>query len=120
MKIAVKCQSPLLQKALELFLAKYLVPVKKSDIIVQDSLCIEDKRCFYIAQDEKADLRKPFAKSQLVLALEKRYKKLQESSIEIDSVAKKDFALLEKKIEQLTQDYQKSLLQTVKAFYENK
>ena len=121
MKVAVACQSPLLQKALELFLEKHLAPLKKSDIVVKDELCLDDKRCFYVATDTKADLQKPFSKSQLILALEKKYKSL-ESTSEVKNLGQggKDFSLLEKKIAQLTQEYQNNILKTVKAFYENK
>jgi hypothetical protein len=65
MKVAVACQSPLLQKSLEIFLEKYLSSEKRSDIVIRDEACLNDERCFYIASDEKADLLKPFSKSQL-------------------------------------------------------
>jgi hypothetical protein len=126
MKIAVECQSPLLQKSLELFLSKYLCSVKKCDIVVRDSECYGDKRCFYISADENADLIKPFSKSQLILALQKRYKELhgnQEIKIlsEIvmyDEEEPMDFSILEKRIEALTYEYQQNILRTVRAFYE--
>lgn len=65
MKIAVECQSPLLQKSLELFLSKYLSSSKKCDIIVKDSECYGDKRCFYISSEPNADLIKPFSNLSL-------------------------------------------------------
>ncbi|MBU1927403.1 hypothetical protein KKG77_00210, partial [bacterium] len=73
MKIAVECQSPLLQKSLEIFLARYLSSVKHCDIVVRDTECLNDVKCFYIAGNEKAHLKKPFSKSQLILALENKY-----------------------------------------------
>jgi len=110
MKIAIECQSPLLQKSLELFLAKYLSVAKKSDIVIRDIPCQEDEKCFFISSDAAADLKKPFSKSQLILALEQRYNKRQ----------KKDFSSLEKQIQQLTTEYQNNILEAVKTFYENK
>jgi hypothetical protein len=128
MRVAVECQSPLLQKSLEIFLARYLSASKRSDIIVRDEVCLDDKRCFYIGSDAKADLIKPFSKSQLILALEKRYKELYEDDTtkekalidteyyeEEDSM---DFSILQKRIESLTQEYQENILRAVKAFYE--
>ncbi len=123
MKVAVECQSPLLQKSLELFLMKYLSSSKKSDIIIRDEACLNDSRCFYISSDEEADLVKPFSKSQLVLALEKKYNDLYSKS---SNVVVKDenieegmnFEILEKRIELLTQEYQENILRAVKAFYE--
>lgn len=126
MKIAVECQSPLLQKSLELFLDKHLTSSKKCDIIVRDVECLNDERCFYIATDVNADLQKPFSKSQLILALESKYREL---NVEITKVQHKpqsvqadsepmDFEILEKRIAFLTNEYQENILRAVKAFYE--
>ena len=123
MKIAVECQSPLLQKSLELFLANYLSSLKQCDIVVRDIECLNDERCFYVSNKPNADLVKPFSKSQLVLALEKRYEELKkdepeiEESIELDNEPM-DFEILEKRIEFLTKEYQENILRAVKAFYE--
>ena len=119
MRVAVECQSPLLQKSLELFLGNYLTSTKKCDIVIRDQPCLNDERCFYISSDKGADLVKPFSKSQLILALEKRYalRDVQESiEEEVDSPL--DFDILEKRIEALTQEYQANILRAVKAFYE--
>ena len=123
MKVAVECQSPLLQKSLELFLSKYLSSTKKCDILVRDEACLNDERCFYIASKEDADLVKPFSKSQLILALEKRYKELHPNlAVKKIVTEEKDesmnFALLQKRIEALTLEYQENILRTVKIFYE--
>ena len=126
MKIAVECQSPLLQKSLELFLDKHLTSSKKCDIIVRDVECLNSERCFYIGTDAKADLLKPFSKSQLILALEVKYAEL---NVEITKVKPKtqnleadsepmDFSILEKRIAFLTNEYQENILRAVKAFYE--
>ncbi|MDH4945278.1 hypothetical protein [Sulfurimonas sp. C5] len=124
MRVAVECSSPLLQKSLELFLGKYLDSSKKSDIIIRDTKCLNDPKCFYIANDEEADLIKPFSKSQLILALEKRYEamspkeqqsKQKEEFFEDDGL---DFSILEKRIESLTNEYKENILRAVKAFYE--
>ena len=122
MKIAVACKSPLLQKSLEIFLSKYLSSSKKSDIIIRDEACLQEEKCFYIASDAKADLVKPFSKSQLILALEKRYKEIQVKKKVTPEVKRPqkamDFTILEKRIEYLTQEYQANILRTIKVFYE--
>ena len=126
MKIAVECQSPLLQKSLEVFLSKYLSSSKKSDIIIRDEECLNDSKCFYIASSEKADLLKPFSKAQLVLALEKKYNQLYPRTVdsaEVKTQAKEsettmDFQILQDRIEFLTKEYQENILRAVKAFYE--
>ena len=122
MKIAVECKSPLLQKSLELFLDRYLTTSSRCDILVSDVECLNDKRWFYIGTGEKVDLLKPFSKSQLILALEKRYEeskpKVETTLIEAQENETLDFDILEKRIESLTQEYQSNILRAVKAFYE--
>ncbi len=123
MKIAIECHSPLLQKSLELFLSKYLSAAKKSDIIIRDEPCLEDKRCFYIASDKHAHLQKPFSKSELILALQKHYNKLyqnESSQSNTQPIIAKDerLKLLEEKIELLTQQYKKNVLQAIREVYE--
>jgi len=125
MKVAVECQSPLLQKSLEIFLSRYLSSSKKSDIIIRDEECLEDARCFYISSSTNADLMKPFSKSQLILALEKKYNELYprtnntlNAAVQKEENATMDFSILEKRIEALTQEYQANILRAVKAFYE--
>ena len=123
MKIAVECQSPLLQKSLELFLANYLSSLKQCDIVVRDIECLNDERCFYVSSKPNADLVKPFSKSQLILALESRYEELKEDeTVEAKEVivdnGPMDFEILEKRIEFLTKEYQDNILRAVKAFYE--
>ena len=123
MKVAVECQSPLLQKSLELFLVKYLSSLRQCDIVVRDIECLNDERCFFISNKPNADLIKPFSKAQLILALEKRYEELQEDKPEevleetVDNEPM-DFEILEKRIEFLTKEYQDNILRAVKAFYE--
>ena len=122
MKIAVECKSPLLQKSLELFLARYLSSSKKSDIVVRDVACLNDERCFYVSSDEDADLVKPFSKSQLILALENRYKALYknnmpETEYELSNEPV-NFDILEKRIDYLTTEYKKNILRAIRAFYE--
>lgn len=121
MKIAVECQSPLLQKSLEVFLTRYLSSTKQCDIVVRDTECLNDVRCFYIASNEKADLKKPFSKSQLILALENRYESMGHSTKELLEEPKEEtinFDILERRIELLTKEYQHNIINAIKAFYE--
>ncbi len=115
MKIAIECTSALLQKSLEIFLAPYLSSVNQSDIIIKDINCNGNKKCFYISTKDGADLIKPFSKSQLILALEDRYKFLKENQNDVQTL---DFDILQKRIEALTQEYQNNILRAVKTFYE--
>lgn len=126
MKVAVECKSPLMQKSLEMFLQKHLCSLKQCDIVIRDSKCLNDDRCFYISSDKNADLIKPFSKSQLILALEKRYKSMNKEISHVQEqkedvyreYASLDFSILEKRIDSLTKEYKQNILQAVRAFYE--
>ena len=126
MKVAVECKSPLMQKSLEMFLEKHLCSLKQCDIVIRDTKCLNDNRCFYISSDKDADLIKPFSKSQLILALEKRYRSTNKDVLHVESqkeeiyseYASLDFSILEKRIDSLTKEYQQNILQAVRAFYE--
>ncbi len=122
MKVAVECKSPLLQKSLEMFLKKYLSSNKQCDIIVRDVKCLNDPRCFYVSSEKDSDLIKPFSKSQLLFALENKYKSIYKDGLHDnhDSGLEEplNFEILEKRIEFLTAEYQKNILRAVKAFYE--
>lgn len=127
MKVAVECKSPLLQKSLELFLSKHLSSTKQCDIVIRDEKCLDDEKCFYISSKNPADLIKPFSKSQLILALENRYESMykdntisikEEDTKEVQLGDSSNFDILEKRIENLTQEYQKNILKAVRAFYE--
>ncbi|MDO9265841.1 MAG: hypothetical protein Q7U00_02045 [Sulfurimonas sp.] len=128
MRVAVECKSPLLQKSLELFLGKHLSSMKNCDIVLKDVKCLEDERCFYISGNKDSDLVKPFSKSQLILALEKRYKNMNKGNLystikqhvedEFMDEEEPDFDILQKRIELLTKEYQENILIAVRAFYE--
>ena len=115
MKIAVDCQSPLLQKSLEIFLDKNISTVKQCDIIIRDKKDLDNKKCFFISSDKEADLIKPFSYSQLIEALEDRYESMSFNEM-VDMPL--EFSILEQRIESLTKEYQQNILKVVRAFYE--
>ena len=118
MKVAVECRSVLLQKALEKFLGRDISSLKQSDIVIYDYRN-DDTRGFYISTEKDADLLKPFSKSQLFLALENRYKEIskERTSRMDDGVNNANFEILQKRIEMLTEEYKKNILDAIKAFY---
>ena len=122
MRVAVECKSPLLQKSLEMFLKKYLCSSKHCDILVRDEECVNDQKTFFIGTKAGADLVKPFSKSQLILALENRYKTLDlKEHADVDKAGNEEsmnFEILQKRIEFLTKKYQEDILNSIKAFYE--
>lgn len=108
-----------------------LSTLKNCDIVIKDLKCIDDEKCFYISSNKDADLIKPFSKSQLILALEKKYKSMYKTPLHVENTdtpsvkeelnheyAPLDFDILEKRIESLTKEYQENILKAVRAFYE--
>jgi len=124
MKVAVQCESALLQRSLELFLEGHLSSLKQCDVVLRDRKIMDSHHSLYISEDDEADIKKPFSRSQLFVALEAFYNKLEDiESVQaydedIKAEKRKDFTLLEERIEQLTQEYKKNLLHVIKAFYE--
>lgn len=122
MKIFIECKSPLLQKSLELFLEKHLCSSKQCDIIIRDEMCVGDERYFFISSSQKADLKKPFSKSQLILALENKYESTtNDTATVVEEILPEEplnFDILENRIDFLTKEYQQNIIKAVKAFYE--
>ena len=124
MKVAVQCESPLLQRSIELFLENHLSALKQCDVVIRDKKIMDAHHSLYVSNTQDSDIKKPFSRSQLYLALEKFYQKV----VDIQSVQaydeetipsiEKDFTLLEERIDILTQEYKDNLVKVVKAFYE--
>lgn len=127
MKVAIQCDSPLLQRSLELFLEGHLSSKRQCDIMIRDKSILDDEYpTFFITSDTSTDLIKPFSKAQLIEALRKKLDSLksaknlevQEEKSDESSENRVGFEILEHHIEKLTREYQSNILKAVKAFYE--
>jgi len=120
LKIALACQSILLEKSLEIFLKSYIVPYKQCEIVISDKQIEIDKPLFYIAT-ENSDLDLPFSKSALMLKIEKFYDSFsKETKEKVDNTVKKvDMKELEEKILKLTNSFRDDLVKTIKDYYDN-
>ncbi len=137
MKVAVQCESALLQRSLELFLEDDLSSIKQCDVVLRDKQILDSHHSLFISSEQEADVKKPFSRTQLYFALEQFYKKqsniqkIQEYTQELtsspiengddlseSSFCEHDFSFLEEQIDHLTQEYKAKILKTVKAFYE--
>ncbi|MDD2829955.1 MAG: hypothetical protein PHW18_10310 [Sulfuricurvum sp.] len=127
MKVAIQCDSPLLQRSLELFLEGHLSSRRHCDIIVRDKAIIDDEYpTLFISSDATADLVKPFSKAQLFEALHLSLQRAQglnsplikEEAVEESVENRVGFEILEHHIEKLTREYQANILKAVRAFYE--
>lgn len=127
MRVAVQCDSPLMQRSLELFLEGYLSSRRHCDILIRDKHISDDEYpTFIISSDPNTDLIKPFSKAQLLDSLHTKLemlrtpKALQESLAEMEEPIdnRVGFEILEHHIEKLTREYQANILKAVRAFYE--
>ena len=137
MKIAIKCDSPLLQQSLELFLAGHLTSIKQADLVICDKKSEDASRSIYIGTDDDADVKKPFSRSQLLLAIESKLQAnnsitayndmIEEEKPEVSETvtpakevineALPNFELLERRIAMLTREYQENIMKAVRAFH---
>lgn len=127
MKIAVQCDSPLLQRSLELFLEGHLSSKRQCDIVIRDKIIVDDEYpTFFITSDARSDVVKPFSKAQLMDSLRHKMDSLKETCegapadqcVDEESDSRVGFEILEHHIEKLTREYQANILKAVKAFYE--
>ena len=125
MKVAIQCDSPLLQRSLELFLEGQLSSVRQCDILIRDKEIRDEKHpTFVIGLGESADLVKPFSKAQLLHALSRKFDSLKdEPDVSAQENTSRDeekvgFEILERHIEKLTREYQENILKAIRAFYE--
>ncbi|MCX6074364.1 MAG: hypothetical protein NTY39_08605 [Campylobacterales bacterium] len=126
MKVAIQCESPLLQRSLELFLEGHLGSLRHCDIVVRDHIVPHDKRLsLLIGTSGDVDLLKPFSKGELFRRLQEKINLtkdeilINECSVSHDEIEEKVSSdILERHIEKLTQEYQANILKAIKAFYE--
>jgi hypothetical protein len=118
MKIALACQSVLLEKSLEIFLKKYLTPYKQCDFVISDRK-LEINKPLFVISNEDSDLEIPFTSSSLFLKIEKFYRTIHKAHESEEAPAKEiDIEKLENKINKLTDEFRNSLIGVIKDFYE--
>lgn len=123
MKIALACQSPLLEKALTLFLKPYIVPLKQCDFVVCDHEATLGAPLFRVGP-KSTNAPFPFTKSSLMLALDSFSLALKNSALIAHEatvktpVKTRDFSALKNTLDAITTRYQEEILQAVKEYYE--
>ena len=125
MKIAIQCDSPLLQRSMELFLENHLSSLRQCDLLIRDKNIHDEEHVnFIIGTDENSDLIKPFSKAQLLHALNQKFESLKYVPVQVEADDNSEseegvsFEILERHIDKLTRDYQANILKAVRAFYE--
>jgi len=126
LKVFVRCESILLQRALELFLAEHLAAFKNADVVISDRRVKSAKKVVYIAAHGGADLTKPFSRSQLMIILEEFYanqeriEQIQRLSAQLED--RTNFSSLmdgtfEERLEALTKEFIKDVVEITKEHY---
>ena len=126
MKVFIRCESILLQRALELFLAEHLAAFKNADVVISDRRVKSAKKVVYIASHGGADLTKPFSRSQLMIILEEFYanqeriEQIQRLSAQLED--RTNFSSLmdgtfEERLEALTKEFIKDVVEITKEHY---
>jgi HPt (histidine-containing phosphotransfer) domain-containing protein len=124
-KVAIQCDSPLLQRSLELFLDGHLSSLRQCDILIRDKEIYDDQYLtFVIGLGETSDLIKPFSKAQLLHTLNQKFESQKDTPVSIEEEAPLtyeegvSFDILERHIDKLTREYQSNILKAIRAFYE--
>jgi len=120
MKIALKCNSVLLEKSLRQFLKERLVSEQEADILVSDHAVATDKPLLRIGMDEEADLVKPFSRSQLMIKLEEKLQNSTHHEMVRSFTVEEEEESLEEKIERITRLFVDDLTTVIKEHYESK
>jgi hypothetical protein len=116
MKIALKCNSLLLEKALKKFLSQYIVSEEKANILITDNKIESSLPIFRIGyNDSSADLQKPFSRSQLMIKLEEKLNTIKQKE-ELATTIMTDDDSIENEIEKLTKQFVKDLLKIFKKY----
>ncbi|MDP3292970.1 MAG: hypothetical protein Q8M43_13165 [Sulfuricurvum sp.] len=125
MKVAIQCDSPLLQRSLELFLEGHLSSLRQCDILIRDKNIHDDQYpTFVVGVGGSSDLIKPFSKAQLLHALNQKFESEKYAPVAIEeetfpsSEEGVSFDILERHIDKLTREYKENILKAIRAFYE--
>ena len=120
MKIALKCNSVLLEKSLRQFLKHHVVSEHEADILVSDHPVTSEKPLLRIGMDEDADLKKPFSRSQLMIRLEEKLQKSSQHRMVQSFTVEEEEETLEEKVERMTKIFVEDLISVIKEHYEPK
>jgi hypothetical protein len=120
MKIAIVCQSLLLERALKLFLKPYVAPLKQCDFVVCDHQLETNLPQFKIKTPD-ANLPFPFSKSSLIHSLEEFFRTIKDTNSTavkgLTDSKKRDFSLLENRLNEICAEFNAKIIKTVKEHY---
>ena len=126
MKVAIQCDSPLLQRALELFCKEDVVSYNECDVVIRDKeIPSENKETLFIGNFLNADLGKPFSKEELYRSLEIKFGPIcREEEPKNDYISSNrnegnKLWILEEQIRVLTREYQNNIIKAIRMYHES-
>jgi transcriptional regulator len=108
MRVSIDCNSPLLQKALDLYLADMIVDESESEFIVSDHLKSSKKPIFLVSHGDDATLKIPFTRDMLLASLEEfsyKHKEKNEEERELELMIEELNRKHKAKIDRLISSY---------------
>ncbi|MGP1449674.1 MAG: hypothetical protein ACTTJS_00940 [Wolinella sp.] len=121
MKLAIICDSPLLDRCLEYYLRDYVTSYRQCDFIIADKELKEvQKPVCLISASDSAHIQKPFTPSQLLFGVEEFFKTLsiRPSFDEIDE-SHENYAL-KCKINEVATRFAEELFWVINEHYEKR
>lgn len=118
MKIAIVCDSPLLEQCLRYYLKDFITSHRQCDFVIADRPIEIDKPLCLISMQEDAAIMKPFTRTQLLVGVQRFFKSLRIKPRlrEIDE-GHKDYAL-KKRIEEIMSNFADELYWAMSEHYE--
>lgn len=111
MKVALVCDSPLLQKSLELYLKEHVCSYEESDFVISDRAVKSKKPILFIGKRKGATLCVPFSKEEVLSKAQQFY--LHHLDKESDS----DKVVLERVLTKLNKKHKEKIEKIIREFH---
>lgn len=97
MKVALVCDSPLLQKSLEIYLKECVSSYEACDFVISDRKVKSQKPVLFIGKREDATLKVPFSKEEVLSKTQQFYMRHLGEQEEEQEALERELAKLNKK-----------------------
>lgn len=108
MKVALVCESPLLQKSLELYLKSSMSSYDACDFVISDKKTKLKKPVLLIGNRKDTELKVPFSKDDILSKAQQFYKRH----------SSEDALSLEKELAKLNKKHKEKIERIIKEFHE--
>ncbi len=112
MKVALVCESPLLQKSLELYLKAHISSYEACDFVISDRAVKSKKPVLFIGKRKDASLQVPFSKEQVLSLTQQFYLR------HLPRQEQSDEALLDEVLAKLNKKHKEKIEKIIREFHE--